>query len=122
MKLLALLLVAFSWTAHGASQENQQGFQVSKALSANAVAHNSDSYPKGTVMETMSSGGYTYFQFKHKDQLTWAASSPVDIKKGDHVILMKSFPMNDFTSKSLNRTFDELLLVSQLDVVRESAN
>ena len=37
----------------------------------------------------------------------------MDLAEGDQVILMKSFPMNNFTSKTLNRTFKEILFVFQ---------
>ncbi|SMF47360.1 hypothetical protein [Pseudobacteriovorax antillogorgiicola] len=98
--------------------QNKQGFDTTRMLSNQAVGHNTDTYPKGKVVKTMNVSGYTYFQFSQKGELVWAATSVMDLKEGDQVVLMKSFPMTDFKSKTLNRTFDKILFVSQLDIVK----
>lgn len=118
-KILSCLALCSAMSGYSYNKdENKQGFQVSQMLSHSAVADSSDAYPKGKVVKTMNVSGYTYFQFKQNDATHWAASNTVDIKEGDHVILMKSFPMHDFKSKALDRTFAKILFVSQLDVVR----
>lgn len=70
---------------------------------------------EGQVVETMNSGGYTYVQVKEADKTFWAAGPQVSIAKGDTVLMMEQMWMNDFTSKTLNKTFDELLFVGKIE-------
>ena len=116
MKKLVLLML-FAQTGL-AAEKNKDGFEVAKRLSHDALSHDSDAFPKGKVVKTMHVSGYTYFQFKHKDALTWAATSTMELKNGDQVILTKSYPMHDFKSKTLNRTFATILFVSEMNVVK----
>ncbi len=70
---------------------------------------------EGEVVETMNSGGYTYVQIKEDGKTFWAAGPQVEVTKGDKVVVMEQMWMNDFTSKTLNRTFDELLFVGKIE-------
>ncbi|QYK14145.1 NrfJ [Shewanella rhizosphaerae] len=70
---------------------------------------------QGTVIDTMNGGGYTYVQIKEADKTFWAAGPQAEVKKGDVVVVQEQMWMNDFTSKTLNRTFDELLFVGRID-------
>ncbi len=122
MKLLPILCLfasVFTVEYSYAKQSDQSGFQVSKMLSDRALSHDSDtSYPKGIVTKTINVSGYTYFQFKDHDELTWAATNQMTLPEGSKVVLMKSYPMYDFTSKTLEKTFKKILFVSQLDVIK----
>ena len=69
---------------------------------------------KGTVVDTMNSGGYTYVHIKEADKTFWAAGPQVDVKAGDVVSVTEQMWMKNFTSNTLNRTFDELLFVGQI--------
>jgi len=69
----------------------------------------------GTVAETMTSGGYVYVRLEENE--TWLASTPVPLAVGDKVRYAGSAAMKDFTSRTLNRTFDSILFVSKLEVV-----
>ncbi|MEL4429257.1 NrfJ [Shewanella mangrovisoli] len=70
---------------------------------------------EGTVMDTMNGGGYTYVQIKEADNTFWAAGPEAEVKKGDKVAVVEQMWMNQFTSKTLNRTFDKLLFVGQIE-------
>ncbi|MCG9697218.1 NrfJ [Shewanella sp. Isolate11] len=70
---------------------------------------------EGKVLETMNAGGYTYVQIKEPNKTFWAAGPQVEIAKGDTVVVQEQMWMNGFTSKTLNRTFDELLFVGRID-------
>ncbi len=70
---------------------------------------------EGTVVDTMNGGGYTYVQIKEADNTFWAAGPEVAVSKGDKVAVVEQMWMNDFTSKTLNRTFDKLLFVGQIE-------
>lgn len=64
---------------------------------------------KGKVIETMDSGGYTYAQIEDKGKKTWVAVPQAKIKKGTVVTFEPGMPMQNFKSKSLNRTFDVII-------------
>lgn len=121
MKTFISLFFILASTAYSKS-DNSEGFQNSKLLSHKALSQESDDYIKGDVVKVINVSGYTYFQFKENDKLTWAAANAMELKEGDKVVLLKAFPMNDFKSKTLDITFNEILFVSQLDVVKPTAN
>ena len=63
----------------------------------------------GKVIETMNSGGYTYMHIENKGMKTWAAVPMVKgIKVGDMVKLQPGMTMQNFTSKTLKRTFETI--------------
>lgn len=70
---------------------------------------------EGTVVDTMNGGGYTYVQIKEADNTFWAAGPEAEVKKGDKVAVVEQMWMNQFTSKTLNRTFDKLLFVGKIE-------
>lgn len=63
----------------------------------------------GTVLETMDSGGYTYFQLDTGLDKAWVAVPQAQIKVGDTISSMPGMVMKNFTSKTLNRTFDSIV-------------
>ena len=63
---------------------------------------------KGTVVETMNGGGYTYVCIEKDGQKRWAAMPPTKVKVGDEVELGGGMEMGNFTSKTLNRTFEQI--------------
>ena len=71
----------------------------------------------GTVVETMSSGGYTYVQVDLGDKKLWAVAPRFDVEAGDRVSVPEGRTMADFQSPTLNRSFDEVLFVSSITVL-----
>lgn len=63
----------------------------------------------GTVLETMDSGGYTYFQLDTGLDKPWVAVPQAQVKVGDTISSMPGMVMKNFTSKTLNRTFDSIV-------------
>ena len=70
----------------------------------------------GTVIETMDSGGYTYVHVDTGSEQIWAAAPEFVVRNGDSVVVPDGMAMKDFTSKSLNRTFEEVLFVGEVMV------
>jgi len=68
----------------------------------------------GTVLSATQAGGYTYIEVDEHGTKRWLASSPVRVAAGDQIRWGESAVMRNFTSKSLGRTFDELLFVSNV--------
>jgi len=67
------------------------------------------------VLDTMNGGGYTYVQLKEADKTYWAAGPQTEVSKGDKVEVSEQMWMNNFESSSLNRTFDKIMFVGNID-------
>ncbi len=62
----------------------------------------------GKIVETMNSGGYTYLLLEKEGKQTWAAVTEMDVSVGQEISLEPGHQMVNFTSKTLNRTFDTI--------------
>jgi len=71
----------------------------------------------GKVVETMDSSRYTYVKVDTGTRQVWAAGPATVVKVGDSIHLMSGFPMKDFRSNTLDRTFDVLYLVPAIHIV-----
>jgi len=63
----------------------------------------------GKVVETMNSGGYTYVSVENNGKKTWVALPATSVKVGQEVVCQPGMEMKNFTSKTLNRTFDSII-------------
>jgi hypothetical protein len=70
---------------------------------------------RGTVLETMNAGGYTYVLMETGEEKRWVAGREIAVKVGDVVQSTQGAAMPDFESKSLNRTFDVVYFVDRLE-------
>ena len=61
------------------------------------------------VLETMSSGGYTYMKVLDGKDSYWIAMTQRDVKVGDTIHYTEQGWMKNFYSKTLNRTFQNIL-------------
>lgn len=61
---------------------------------------------RGTVLETMNAGGYTYVFIETDEDKRWVAVPQAAVLVGDVVQTGQGMAMPNFESKSLNRTFD----------------
>ena len=65
---------------------------------------------KGVVIETIDTPMYTYVQLQDDNKQTfWAAVMKSEFKKGQKVELTEQVWMQNFKSKSIDRTFDRIL-------------
>jgi len=73
---------------------------------------------QGTVLEMMHAAGYTYMKVDTGNgEQVWIAASMMRIKPDDKVQWGDAAVMHNFNSKSLHRTFDKILFVSNASVV-----
>ena len=72
----------------------------------------------GTVVETIDSGVYVYIKL---DDGIWIAANTFAVSKGDKVQYSGAMEMNDFHSKSLDRSFESILFVSEASLVNGDA-
>jgi len=63
----------------------------------------------GKVVETMNSGGYTYVALENNGKKTWVALPESKVKVGQQLACQPGMEMRNFTSKTLNRTFDSIM-------------
>jgi len=61
---------------------------------------------RGTVLETMDAAGYTYVLLDTAEGQRWVAAQQTGVAVGDTVQTDQGMAMQDFTSQSLNRTFE----------------
>jgi hypothetical protein len=61
---------------------------------------------RGTVLETMDAAGYTYVRLDTAEGQMWVAAQQTPVAVGDTVQTNQGMAMQNFTSQSLNRTFE----------------
>lgn len=64
---------------------------------------------KGTIIETMNTGGYTYLKLDAGKEPVWVAIPETKVEKGQEVHCLPGMEMKDFSSKTLNRTFPSII-------------
>lgn len=71
---------------------------------------------EGIVIEVLETTGYTYMELDNAGIKFWIAAPTTQVKKGDHVRFVESMAMENFASKTLNRTFHRVIFVSSTQV------
>ena len=72
---------------------------------------------QGMALEVIQTEGYTYIHVEKKDTTEWIAVATLNAVKGDIIQYSAGSPMANFHSKSLNRTFPEILFAGVADFV-----
>jgi len=62
----------------------------------------------GKIVETINSGGYTYLCIEKNGKKTWVAIPETKVAVGENISLPPGYEMVNFTSKTLNRTFEKI--------------
>jgi hypothetical protein len=74
---------------------------------------------KATVTQTMNSGGYTYVEAAdEKGEKVWMAMPEIKVAKGDKIEYPETPPMVNFQSKTLNKTFEKILFIPGIRIVK----
>jgi len=66
------------------------------------------------VTDVIQGNSYTYLKVKENMMDRWVAVSKQDVNKGDVYYYDSALQMNDFHSKEIDRTFDEIYFVNQI--------
>ncbi|MDO8282613.1 MAG: GW dipeptide domain-containing protein [Thermodesulfovibrionia bacterium] len=114
VKLFALLLLVISIAAVNTacnSKKKPAETKQQEQTTPQAGPITTDTRPiiSGKVAETMNSGGYTYVKLTKDGKEIWVAITEADIKKGEEMSFYSGDEMRNFTSKTLNRTFDSVI-------------
>lgn len=73
----------------------------------------------GKVLQVLDGGQYIYLEVQHDDgKKVWVASLPMKVAKGYKVKYADAPALPNFPSKTLNRTFDALVLSSAVEVAK----
>ena len=72
----------------------------------------------GTVLQVIPAGRYVYVEVDPSGgDAEWLATESVPVAEGDRVAWPGGTTMRNFASSTLDRTFDEILFVTRLDVL-----
>jgi hypothetical protein len=88
-------------TTPASSQQQVPGVETAAAPTATPV--------KGKVLETMDAAGYTYINVETDAGEKWVAVNQTPITVGEDITYLDGMVMQNFSSKSLDRTFPEIV-------------
>lgn len=72
-------------------------------------------YYQGTAIEVRHGGAYTYVLVKEENEKDfWVVFNKTGVQKGDFIRFKKELVAKNFTSKDLNRKFDEIMFADSL--------
>ena len=95
-------------TASVADDTAAQSAHAQQMPAQQAAAHTA------TVVETVDAAGYTYVNVDENGQTYWIAGPKTTVKVGDTISYVEQMWMENFPSKSLNKTFDRLMFVATI--------
>lgn len=107
-KLVFAVSVLFLVSAIGCKAKQDAPAPASQAQPAANMAQ-ADISLSGKVVETMNSGGYTYVSLEKNGKKTWVAIPEAKVKVGQELTCQPGMVMKNFTSKTLNRTFESII-------------
>lgn len=85
------------------------GLLASPGMKAPAAPQASGDVITGKVLETMSSGGYTYVLVGKNKEKQWVAVPQMKVSVGSQVTFHSGVLMVDYESKTLKRKFDRII-------------
>ncbi len=79
-------------------------------------------YRYGIVQEKTDAQRYSYIKVEENGKTLWIASRRINAKNGDTIYYSKFYPMKNFESKALNKTFDLIYFVEDLSLDKPTAS
>jgi hypothetical protein len=117
--LAILLAVAAAAPIAGSAEGVQQGTSTQSVAHPGAMQSfqiAAANQMAGKVIETMNAGGYTYVSVDTGAKVFWAAAPQFEVKVGEQVTVPGGSLMQNYHSKTLDRTFDEVYFVNAVKV------
>lgn len=118
--LSSIALMGLATAAIAASLPGAMSQPATPSSQAVLVAQNAP-LNSGKVSEAISAGSYTYLLATKDGKETWLAIPRRDVPVGAEIRYAGGAPMKDFHSSSLNRTFDVVIFLGEVEVVGETA-
>ena len=109
ISLLALTVAALSSVAIAAPQTDSA---VIHLAAAGKYAN------QGKVLDVMDTSMYTYIQVSTDRGALWLAASKVKVAKGNLISYPNGAVMSNFYSKSMNRTFDTIIFLDKIEILK----
>lgn len=81
-----------------------------------------DGSRKVEVVEHMDGGGYTFIKANENGKEIWVAIRSMPVEVGDVFYFTSAMEMNNFESKSLNKTFETILFVDNVSKTPPTAS
>jgi hypothetical protein len=104
-------------TSAPTSQPQTQAGKPLSSAQQQALAEGKELPTQGTVLELMHAAGYTYMNVDiGSNELVWIAAATIRVKPQQKVKWTDAAVMHNFASKSLHRSFDKILFVSNAAV------
>jgi hypothetical protein len=103
--LLMMISMGFAFAAN----EKTAPQPAAKKPIVKAVEDDASGNITGKVVETMNAGGYTYVCLEKGGTKTWVAVPEMKVTVGSNMAFQPGSVMPNFTSKTLNRTFDSIV-------------
>jgi len=94
----------------------KNGVKKAEKTEPAAPAVQTDAGISGKVAETMDASGYTYVQVDTGKEQIWVAGPQTAVKVGDEVYIPGGSTMANFESKTLNRTFEQIIFAPSIMV------
>jgi len=116
--VLALLLVAAVGCGEKATTTTQGETPATTAETDSAQPATTTANANvwtGEIVETMNSGGYTYVLLDTGAEKIWAAAPETTAEVGQKVSVTKGMMMANFSSKTLDRVFEEIYFVGAIE-------
>ena len=70
---------------------------------------------KGRVLEVVDTDSFIFILLDRGEKQTWATIPPTDVKVGEEITLVFANVFANFSSKSMGRTFDELIFAGGIE-------
>jgi len=106
--MIALIMMISTGAAFAANEKPASDPAVKKP-SIKSMQEEDSGNISGKVVETMNAGGYTYVCVEKKGKKTWVAVPEMKVTVGSKMSFQPGSVMPNFTSKTLNRTFDSIV-------------
>lgn len=119
MKSLTVLLAFAMFSAAALAQSLPAGHPSVEARSAGKSTPDAQLPQKGKVLSALDAKPYIYLEVAQNKKTIWLAATAVPVKKGDVIRFDNGMVMNNFHSKTLNRTFPSVLFVNRVTVTKE---
>jgi hypothetical protein len=108
MMMIALIMMIGTGAAFAANEKTESQPPV-KTPSVKSEKDDASGNITGKVVETMNAGGYTYVSVENNGKKTWVAVPQMQVAVGSKMSFLPGAVMSNFTSKTLNRTFDSIV-------------